>query len=33
MNAMTTLMIARKLRPDPEEPKKSTTKKTKGGKK
>ena len=33
MNAITTLMIANKLRPDPGAPKKSTTKKTKGGKK
>ena len=30
---MTTLMIARKLRPDPEAPKKTTKKTTKGGKK
>ena len=33
MNAITTLMIARKLRANPESPKKPTTKKTKGGKK
>ena len=33
MNPITSLMIARKLRPDPEATKKTTTKKTKGGKK